>query len=152
MHLQSWLDHKRRERRREAHAEQTFRKFLKDLRSREPMSESASQRAAAAVLCALELRLFGGERRDLESQLPSKLRELVRQCPLHFGRTPQKLDREELIGIVAEETGTTRREAERLARIVFLTLRDHVSEGEIAHVVSQLPEEIAELWKPPVPF
>lgn len=146
MYLQAWLDHKRREARHEAHAEQTFRRFLRDLRAREPMSNEAATRAASAVLCALEIRLFGGERRDLEAQLPSKLRDLVRSCPLHFGRRPQKLDREELIGIIAEETGTTRGEATRIARLVFSVLRAHISDGEVAHVLSQLPPDIGALW------
>ncbi len=146
MYLHAWLDHKRREARHEAHAEQTFRRFLHELRAREPMSDEGATRAAAAVLCALELRLFGGERRDLEAQLPSKLRELVRSCPLHFGHQPEKLGREELIGIIAEETGTTRGEAERLARLVFSVLRTHISDGEVAHVLSQLPPDIGALW------
>ena len=147
MALQQWLNEKKREARRAAHAEQTFRNFLRDLRAREPMTERAAARAAAAVLCGIERSLSGDDRHSLEAQLPSRLRELVASCPLHFGRDPAALNRVGLLAIVAEETGTTRREAERLVRCVLTTVRMHVSEGEVSRVVQRLPAEIAELWE-----
>ena len=56
-----------------------------------------------------------------------------------------------LLAIVAGETGTTRREAERIARSVLATVRTHVSEGEVVRVIARLPSEIAELWEARAP-
>ena len=145
--MQDWLNERKREARCAAHAQQTFRAFLRDLRAREPMTEGAAARAAAAVLCGIERLLSGDERRALEAQLPIRLRALLAPCPRHAGRDPELLDRAALLAIVAGETGTTLREADRLARCVLATVRMHLSKGEVARVLARLPPGIAELWE-----
>ena len=64
--------------RHDAHANQTWRVFLGDLCSQTNMDEPAAARAATSVLCHLEERLTADEVKDLESQLPVRMQELLR--------------------------------------------------------------------------
>ena len=82
------MDEKKRAERREQRHSQTFAEFTKYLRRVGSISEEMAERASVAVLCALERRILPDEAKDLESQLPFKLRELVRRCDTHAGVRP----------------------------------------------------------------
>jgi uncharacterized protein (DUF2267 family) len=110
------------------------------------LSRPEAERAAVAVLCALEQRLFGGEVNQLSAQLPMKLRELIQRCPLHRGSAPHKFGRAEFFEIVAEDFGPSALDMEKLVRGVFRAVRALISEGEGDHVATQLPGELKELW------
>lgn len=118
---------------RQARAE-PFRSFLRDFRACEPMSEAAAERAAAAVLGALDVQLSG---------LSATLANLLRTCPVRFGAG--SIDREALIALVARETCTTRREAERLARSVLASLRARLGAEERGQIAAHLGG-LAGLW------
>ncbi len=132
--------------RREARAQQTYANFIKDLCRAGRLSEDFAEQAASVVLATLERRLLRGEISDLESQLPQKLIQgLGRFAPL-ASLLPEKLSRDEFVQLVADQLGLQPSEAEGVIRAVFGTVRSHVSEGEIDHVLGQFPQEFADLW------
>ncbi len=140
------MDPKRRTERSEQRKNQTFAAFLTYLRRVGTISEELAERSAAAVLCALERRILPGEAKDLESQLPVRLRELVTRCDIHAGIPRHKLDRAEFVGMVADDLAVSPAQAEHLVLAVFHALRAQVSEGEARQVEGQLPRDIRELW------
>jgi|SRR5215217_3526896 len=139
-----------RAKRHESRTARTYSFFLKDLEARAGVDRPLAERAAESVLCTLEQRLMSGEVKDLEAQLPEKVRDLLRRCPRHEGLPPRKFKMLEFIQMVADDLDTTPNEAERLTRAVFATVREHVSEGETDEVIGQLPADLRALWIPEV--
>ena len=139
----------RRAMRHESHASTTYKNFLKDLCSLSGMDEQKAECAAVSVLCNLEQRIYGEEARDLEAQLPSRLRELLQRCPRHQGKPSEKFGRDELFRRVADELQVDRSEAEPITRSVFSAVRAQITEGEATDVADQLPSDLADLWRLP---
>lgn len=101
------------------------------------MSESAAERTTAAVLQAIGERLAG--------RCSGEVAKLLRSCPLRAGRLAAQDERAALIASIADQTQTTPREAERLARSVLATVRGRLTADEAAQVRARLGG-IAELW------
>ena len=141
------MDEKHRTERSEQRRNQTFASFMTYLRRVGSISEELAEKAAVAVLCSLERRIHPDEAKDLEAQLPAKLRDLVRRCDTHAGIRPHKIDRPEFVAMVAEELGVPADRAERLILAVFHALRAQVSEGEARQVEGQLPPDLRSLWE-----
>jgi uncharacterized protein (DUF2267 family) len=141
------MDEKKRAERREQRHNQTFAAFMTYLRRVGSIYEEVAEKSAVAVLCALERRILPDEAKDLESQLPVKLRELVRRCDTHAGIQPHKIHRPEFVAMVADELGVPPDRAEHLILSVFHTLRAQVSEGEARQVEGQLPPDLRSLWE-----
>jgi uncharacterized protein (DUF2267 family) len=140
----------RRAQRHETRTSQTYVHFLKNLGAIGGMSREEAERAAVSVLCAIEQRLYGDEAEHLNAQLPVKLKELLARCPRHGGAPPRKFGRDELLQLVADDLSTTPEDAEFIVRAVLQAVRDQVTEGEVDDVISQLPQDLAELWRRPV--
>src|SRR5215813_6697737 len=140
------MDEKKWAERREQRHNQTFAEFMTYLRRVGQLSEEVAEQSAVAVLCALERRIHPGEAKDLESQLPYKLRELVRRCDTHAVVSPHKVHRPEFVAMVAEDLGVQPDRAEHLVLAVFHAPRAQVSEGEARQVEGQLPPDLRSLW------
>jgi uncharacterized protein (DUF2267 family) len=141
------MDEKKRAERREQRHNQTFAEFMTYLRRVGQISEEVAEQSAVAVLCALERRILPDEAKDLESQLPLKLRELVRRCDTHAGIRKHRIDRTEFVAMVAEDLGVSPERAEHLVLSVFHALRAQVSPGEARQVEGQLPPDLRLLWE-----
>ena len=137
--------------RHESRQSQTYKAFLKYLCDVGRFDdERQAENAAVSVLCALEQRLFGEEARDLEAQLPQKLRELLVRCERHeSGPPPNKFGRDELLKMVGDDVGVKQENTESVVRAVFSALQAQISEGEIEEVGQQLPADIRDLWARP---
>jgi uncharacterized protein (DUF2267 family) len=138
----------RRLQRRESRASQTWHRFLADLCAATGLDPEPAADSAVSVLCRLEERLTAEEARDLEAQLPVKLRQLLADAcgqvdALH------KLHRRQFVTGVALDLGIPDAEAESLVRAVFATVRNHISEGEARDIQSQLPKDLQPLWMQP---
>jgi uncharacterized protein (DUF2267 family) len=141
----------RRARRHESRTSQTYAAFIKHLCDRGGMSPSVAEKAATSVLCAIEQRIFGEEVKDLEAQLPLKLTELLQRCERHeSGPPPLKFGRDEMLRMVGEELGLNPDAVEPVIRAVLDAVRDQISEGEAEQVISQLPADLRDLWRPVV--
>ena len=141
------MDEKKRAERREQRHNQTFAEFMTYLRRVGQISEEVAEQSAVAVLCALERRILPDESKDLESQLPYKLRELVRRCDTHAVLPPHTIHRREFVAMVAEDLAVPPDRAEHLILSVFHALRAQVSEGEARQVGGQLPPDLRSLWE-----
>lgn len=144
------LDERRRLR-HESRTSQSFKAFLKYLRDvGQFQSEQAAQDAAVSVLCVLEQRLFGEEGRDMEAQLPQKLRELLIRCDRHeSGPPPRKFGRGEMLEMVADDIGVKPESAEPIIRAVFSAIQAQISDGESDDISGELPTDIRDLWARP---
>jgi CBS domain-containing protein/uncharacterized protein (DUF2267 family) len=136
-----------RAQRSESRAAQTFTFFLRDLENK-GLERKLAEQAIESVLCVMEQRLMVDEARHLEAQLPRKVVALLERCPRHKDRPYQKLNRQQLLSMVAEDLGVSVEEAERITRTVLSTVREHISQGEIDDVLGQLPHELHTLWEP----
>jgi len=141
------MDEKKRAERREQRHNQTFAEFMTYLRRVGQISEEVAEQSAVAVLCALERRILPDESKDLESQLPYKLRELVRRCDTHAVVPPHTIHRREFVAMVAEDLAVPSDRAEHLVLSVFHALRAQVSVGEARQVGGQLPPDLRALWE-----
>lgn len=139
-----------RAQRHESRTGSTYKAFLRNLMSvGEFPDESFAERTAVSVLCSLGQRVYGSEARDLQAQLPFKLRELLQQCPIHEGKPARKFGRDEFCQMVANDLGIDTQRAEPLIRSVILAVRSQVSEGEAEDFGNMLPTDIRELWARP---
>jgi uncharacterized protein (DUF2267 family) len=104
----------------------------------------------AAVLGALEQRLPFDEMKDLASQLPSNLRELLASCEDEPGPPPlpREIGQAEFLAKVARALQIGPDQVETYVRAVFRLLAETVSEGEIEHVIHLLPHGLRILWPP----
>jgi uncharacterized protein (DUF2267 family) len=138
------VEEKRRQR-RQTHANQTWRAFVSDLAATAHLDDDDATNAAISVLCHLQERLTGDEARDLASQLPVKLRELLGDV-CGPADVIVKFHKDEFVATVARDLGIQDPEAEVCIRAVFATVRNRISEGEADDVAAQLPEDMRALW------
>jgi len=102
---------------------------------------------AAAVLCVLATRLSAGEASHLLEGLPPSVQELLAHCAEHRLEQSVAFDRQEFLRRVGDHLQITPREAESLTRAVFSAAQVDLSKNEIKDVESQLPRDIADLWR-----
>ncbi|MFP2911569.1 DUF2267 domain-containing protein [Pyxidicoccus sp. 3LFB2] len=136
----------RRAQRSESRASQTYKAFLNHLCVRGGMSPAVAEQAAISVLCAIEQRIFQDEVADLEAQLPRKLTELLHRCERHEEELPDKFGREHLLKRVGDDLSLNPDAVEPVVRAVLDAIRHQISEGEAEDVMSQLPQDIRDLW------
>jgi uncharacterized protein (DUF2267 family) len=125
----------------------TYQHFLRRVVDTSPLSEWQAEKAVISCLCALEQRLQAREARQLEAQLPVRLRELLEGCAKYETKPPRSLDKLELLEIVARGLGLEDWEAEPVVRSIFAVVRESISAGEVHDVASQLPKDLAALWR-----
>ena len=136
----------RRAQRSESRASQTYKAFLNHLCERGGMSPAVAEKAAVSVLCAIEQRIYHDEAEDLEAQLPRKLTALLHRCERHEEELPDKFGREHLLNRVGEDLSLNPDAVEPVVRAVLDAIRHQISEGEAEDVMSQLPQDIRDLW------
>jgi uncharacterized protein (DUF2267 family) len=103
-----------------------------------PVGEAES--LTYATLTTLAERITGGEARDLASQLPRPLRDLLLPSP----EAAERFDLDEFIRRVSDRAGVGAAEATAGMRAVFATLRKAVTGGEFDDIMTQLPAEFRE--------
>ncbi|AKU90091.1 DUF2267 domain-containing protein [Vulgatibacter incomptus] len=140
----------RRHERHESRTGSTYKAFLKDLCEIGKFDMEMAECAAVSVLCAFERRVFGEEARDLEAQLPLKLRELLVSCNIHAGKPSEKYGKDELFQIVAADLKKPVDQVEPIIRAVVAAVRNQISEGEFEDFSNMLPGDLKELWMLPI--
>lgn len=99
-----------------------------------------------ATLCLLTLRLTRGEALHVRASLPEPLRDLIYGCTQHRSEEAGRFTRSDFIGALAEQLETSAEHAELIASRVFAELRHYLPEREVAHVATQLPKDLKDLW------
>lgn len=97
--------------------------------------------AVRATLRTLGTRLAGGEPSDLAAQLPPALAEAI-----PVAGPGERFGVDEFYERVGTEEGADPRRARQHARAVGSVLRTAVTDGELAHLLSQLPDEYSDLF------
>ncbi|MEW2184802.1 DUF2267 domain-containing protein [Streptomyces cellulosae] len=121
-----------------------YDEFLARVRERgEYKDNDEAAHVTNAVLEVLAQRISPGEVRDLASQLPGPLGQvLVNAAP----QQARSFGIEEFLRRVAERTDARPRTAEWDAGAVLSTLGDAVTGGELNQIISQLPSSYAALF------
>lgn len=122
-----------------------------------PEDHHLAERMLRAVLHALRSRLTIQESFQMMAQLPMLMKALYvdgwkyREKPKrikHIGDFIREVVHEDFP--LAHHDITTSKDGENVVRAVFKVLRNHISEGEINHILAVLPPELKELWGEPV--
>lgn len=117
--------------------------FLKQVQSRAHLSsKDQALDATQATLAVLGERLFGGEAKDLGSQLPEEIGSFLNEKP---GSGTFGMD--EFFERISQREGTDVSVAAEHARAVISVLCESVTPGEIMDVQSQLPKDFASLFE-----
>ncbi len=123
-----------------------YNEFIKEVQTRGHMeSRDEAEKATKATLETLAERLVGGEPHDLASQLPPELAEYLRYEGEETS-DPFSLD-EFFERVTQRDEGVDQPRAVYHARVVMDVLGDAVTQGEMEHVRSQLPEEYEPLFE-----
>lgn len=129
-----------------------LRAFLDELKnSREFQVNRLNARdATTAVFCTLARRLSIGEDVKLLRALGS-IGRMLGPCEIHKGPShARRMDRDEFISTVADHLRIPVDQAFRVVTVVFTAVRDRIPEDEVAAVASQLPADLADLFRRPV--
>ena len=130
-----------------AHAVQQSQEWLKELRDNGNLaSEAEAYSVLRAVLHQLRDRLTLAEAVNLGQQLPLIVRGIYYESwrPSHV---PEKVrTKQQLLDQVTKRLLPHRIPPEPAVRDVFALLAHHCDPGEIADVISQMPEELKALW------
>jgi osmotically-inducible protein OsmY len=110
-----------------------------------PVGVGAAE-AAAAVLCALSMRISADEACELMRFLPADVSRLVRPCARHRGAVAGVFDRNEFLRRVGEHLVVSTPEAERITRAVFDAVRMWLPARDVREVAVQLPNDLRDLW------
>ncbi|MCY1023499.1 DUF2267 domain-containing protein [Pyxidicoccus sp. MSG2] len=127
--------------------------FLDELQNSQELrvNNVEARQAAEAVFCTLARRLSDGEDVKLMRALPGGIGELLGACTIHRGPShARRMDRVEFMGDVADHLHIPADQAFRITTVVFTAIRDRIPEDEVAAVASQLPADLADLFRRPV--
>lgn len=107
--------------------------------------------AAEAVLCTLARRLSDGEDVKLMHALGERIGRIIGACVIHRGTShARRMTRDEFMTDVADHLRIPVDQAFRVVTVVFTAIRDRIPEDEVAAVASQLPADLADLFRRPV--
>ncbi|HYZ71420.1 MAG TPA: DUF2267 domain-containing protein [Thermoleophilaceae bacterium] len=114
---------------------------MKAVSERSEASRGDAERATESTLATLGERITPEEATDLASQLPGELGVPLRRAI----RYPEDFSAADFVNRVAERDGIAPNDADKRVRAVLATLGEAVSEGQLEHVLSQLPTDYLEL-------
>ncbi|MEW2424063.1 DUF2267 domain-containing protein [Streptomyces nigra] len=118
--------------------------FLAHVRERgEYRDQNEAADVTSAVLEVLAQRISPGEVKDLASQMPGPLGQVLHQA---MPPRAQSFGIEEFYRRVAERTDGRPRTAQWDASAVLTTVADAVTGGELNQIISQLPSSYAVLF------
>lgn len=121
------------------------REFMRHVQAACGGNEADAERTMRSVLAALSDRLTPDEACNLSAQLPEPMKSIVHKQKRDG---VQKMDREIFVARICRDLGVDIQEAMKRIRAVYAVLETAVSEGEVRHVMAQLPHQLREVMKP----
>jgi uncharacterized protein (DUF2267 family) len=127
-------------------AQVSYEEFLSRVQQRTGLDREATETLTQATLATLADRITRGEAGDLAAQLPIELRPWLE----HTGAEAERFSAREFIRRVEHRVpGLDTQNAEDAVAAVLVTLREVVSEKELADLTSQLPADMRALFYRP---
>ncbi|HEY3373886.1 MAG TPA: DUF2267 domain-containing protein [Candidatus Aquicultor sp.] len=125
--------------------------FIDTIMEQASLSKEDAQRITVAILHTLRSQLSKNEIRDVYDTLPEDIDRFWEggwmQRVMSWLQGLRYLDREDFIEQVREAADVkTSAEAQRLADVVFSTLKRAIPSKEVEHISHDLPEDIQQLW------
>jgi uncharacterized protein (DUF2267 family) len=117
-----------------------YRELIKQVQHDSGFSDAESKEALDLMVESIAERLNDGERQDFASQLPTELQDIALSV--------EPVDDENRKDIIREFMEKENIEADHAKKQVLTTwkvLKSLISDGEIRHIKSQLPHQVAEL-------
>jgi uncharacterized protein (DUF2267 family) len=118
-----------------------YRNFIKQVQLNSGFSDSEAEQATEVFMETLASRLTEGELKDLRAQLPP---EIAAKAASPAGGGLDKLRGDEFLEKIAMRQNIDTAHAKKQMHAVWDALKQAVSEGEIDHVRSQLPDDLQE--------
>jgi uncharacterized protein (DUF2267 family) len=123
--------------------------WLKEIGNELGLERHGAYHVLRAVLHCLRDRLIINEAAQLGDQLPMLVRGIYYEAWHPAGKLEKIRSREEFLAMVADRLSMKQPiDPGNAVRAVFQTLENHVTAGEIRHVIQEMPEHIRELWPP----
>ena len=124
--------------------------FIERVADRAGLEPEAARRATEAVLETLGERISAGEIEDLAAQLPPELGVPLERGNIGTRGKAKRVSTTEFVEFVADREGIPLDQAWEHTSAVMRTLREAISEKEFTDLMSQLPDDFAELLRRPV--
>ncbi len=119
--------------------------FVRKIRERTGVSEEEAPRMIAAFLRTLGERVTTDEAKDLRAQLAPELAKMLEK---ESGEEVKKYTADEFVKVFALRHDHGRAESSGHAKIIWDTLSEAVSSGEMDDIRSQLPDDYTRLFGP----
>jgi uncharacterized protein (DUF2267 family) len=107
------------------------------------LDQAQAEKALPAFLETLSLRLTDDEQRDLAAQLPEELKDTLHPTDPDV----EKLSVDQFVAQFAQRAGLTEDTARGAMHGLWDTVAEAVSPGEGEQVITQLPAELAQVFK-----
>lgn len=106
------------------------------------LEKDEADRVTRAFFRTLAARLGNEEAQELAAQLPTELQGTLAPTDPDV----EELSIEGFLSRMAEDAGIENARAEQAAHVVWRTLKETVSQGELSDVASQLPNELVKMF------
>lgn len=115
-----------------------YRELIKKIQHDAGFSDAESKAALDQMVESIAERLTDGERKDFASQLPAELQTIA----LASAESRQERH-EDIIHEFMEKEGIDEARAKKQVMTAWSALKSFITEGEIRHIKSQLPDNVA---------
>jgi uncharacterized protein (DUF2267 family) len=122
--------------------------WLKEITGVMGSDRHRAYQALRAVLHCLRDRLIVEEAAHLGDELPMLVRGIYYESWRPAGKPEKIRSLEEFLDRIAANLTNAPINPEDAARAVFQVLEKHVAQGQIRHVIDELPKDVRALWPP----
>lgn len=116
-----------------------YRQLVKRVQDYSGFSDSESETALRLFVRKLSARLTQDERKDFASQLPSDLQDMALTTETSDVRT-----QEDFIRQFCDEENIEEGHAKKQVMAVWRAMKDALTPGQVKHIRTQLPDDLAE--------
>lgn len=115
-----------------------YRELVKRVQNYSGFSDKESENALQLVTETLAARLTEDERKDFASQLPEELKDMTLSMS-----GQEKMSKDEFYSEIEDTQGIDHGHAKKQIMAVWLALKDALTPGQIDHIKTQLPNDLA---------
>jgi uncharacterized protein (DUF2267 family) len=117
-----------------------YREIIKKIQHDSGFSDTESAEALERTVESIAERLQEGERMDFASQLPAELQQVALDATI-----TKEMHKKDILEEFMEKENIEAEHAKKQFLSAWSALRSFISEGEIRHIKSQLPQRAADM-------